>query len=200
MKREPQSDRLLASSFGVSHTTIGAWRREYSSTGKLLPVDEFKGVNGKTYRPTTIYATTPTTAARAAELLNESGDDAPGRELSPRTAEKIPLGERRERADGRNVSLPSGVKLLEGRFQDVGRKVKDASVDAIWTDPPYSLEWVEQGQWGDLGTLAARVLKSGGVLATYCGVAYLDRVIPRSAPPGSTTSGCFRSGIRGCPA
>jgi hypothetical protein len=184
MRRSRLSDRGLASIFGVSHPTIGSWRRDFTATGKVFPVDEFKGVNGKTYRPTTIYATTPTTATRAAELLNELGDDAPGRELSPRAAEKLVLGRRRERADARSVPLRGKSDIHEGRFQEAGRVVSDAGVDAIWTDPPYSLAWVDEGQWSDLGTLAARVLKPGGVLATYCGVAYLDRVIPQVCAAG----------------
>jgi ParB-like chromosome segregation protein Spo0J len=53
LKRKPQSDRLLASIFGVSHPTIGKWRREFSSTGKSLPVHEFASANGKTFRRTT---------------------------------------------------------------------------------------------------------------------------------------------------
>jgi ParB-like chromosome segregation protein Spo0J len=33
MRRRPRSDRFLASIFGVSHPTIGVWRREFSITG-----------------------------------------------------------------------------------------------------------------------------------------------------------------------
>lgn len=132
-----------------------------------------------------MYATTPITAARAAELLNALGDDAPGRELSPRAAEKILLGRRREQADAR-ILLPLRGKsqVIEGRFQEEGEGLKSDSIDLVWTDPPYSLAWVEEGQWADLGALAARVLKPGGVLATYCGVAYLDRVIPQICGEG----------------
>ncbi|QDV39558.1 DNA methyltransferase [Tautonia plasticadhaerens] len=185
MRRKPQSDRLLASIFGLAHSTIGVWRREFSSTGRCRPVGSFTSANGKTFRrPTAIYATTPVTASRAAELLNALGEDAPGRELSPRAAEKLLLGRRREQADARVVAAKGKPGVLAGRFQDLGGRIGDATVDAIWTDPPYSRAWVEDGQWADLGGLAARVLRPGGVLATYCGVAYLDRVLPQLCGAG----------------
>src|SRR4051812_3637139 len=37
MRRKSQSDRLLSGIFGVSHTCIANWRREFLSCGKLLP-------------------------------------------------------------------------------------------------------------------------------------------------------------------
>ena len=176
MRRKPQSDRLLAGVFGLSHSTIAAWRRDFCSTGRLLPVKEFKGQNGKTYRPpAAIFAHSNVAADRAARLLHELGDDAPaGRHLSPRAAGELLLGRLKERADRREYTPPSGIKLIEGRFQDVGGKVKDGSVDLIWVDPPWNREWLPQ--WADLGQFAARVLTSGGLLVTYAPVAYLDRV------------------------
>ena len=85
------------------------------------------------------------------------------------------LGKRKERADRRESTPPSGIKLIQGRFQDVGGKVKDGSVDLIWTDPPWGKDWLLQ--WAELGWFAERVLKSGGLLVSYAPVAYLDRVL-----------------------
>ena len=177
MRREPRSDKLFAAVFGVSHSTIAAWRREFCSTGRLLPVKEFKGQNGKTYRPpAAIFAHTNVAAGRAAKLLNELGDDAPpGRHISPRAAGELLLGKQKERADRREVAPPHGVKLYEGRFQDVGSKVGSTSVDLIWVDPPWGRDWLPQ--WSDLGEFAERTLKPGGLLVTYAPVAYLDHVL-----------------------
>ena len=77
MRRKPQSDRLLAGIFGVSHTCIANWRREFLACGKLLPQEEFEGKGRKYRRPAAIYAQTPVAADRAAKLLNELGEDAP---------------------------------------------------------------------------------------------------------------------------
>jgi site-specific DNA-methyltransferase (adenine-specific) len=177
LRREPRSDRFLAELFAVSHTAIANWRRGFVATGKLFPVEEFKGVNGKTYRPpTSIFSTTRAGADRAANLLRQLGPDAPaGRVISARTAGKLVLAKRKSDAARSRGPLPRGVKLIHGRFQDAGHQVDSASVDLIWCDPPWSKSWLPE--WADLGTFAMRVLKPGGVLVAYSPVAYLDRVL-----------------------
>jgi len=189
MQRKPLSDRALAAIFGVSHPTIGSWRREFEATGKLLPVEAFTSANGKTFRrPTAMYATTPASAAKASRLLIDLGDHAPGRTLSPLTAGILATKARREDVDHRAIPLkpPPRVRLHEGSFQDVGRKIKAASVDCIFTDPLYGKVWVNEGQWEDLAGLASRVLKPGGLLITYTGVSYLDRVMAALGSTGLT--------------
>lgn len=177
MRRKAQSDRSLSGIFGVSHSTIAAWRRDFCSTGRLRPAKEFLGQNGKTYRPSSIFSTTTNSANKAAKLLNELGDYTSGRTLTSRAASELVHQKRRERADARVVALPSRVTLHQGRFQSVGSRIRDGSVDIIFTDPLYSKEWVDQGQWGDLARFAERVLRPQGLLCTYAGVAYLDRVM-----------------------
>ena len=89
MKRKGQSDRLLASVFGVSHTCIANWRRELTAGGNLLPADAREGRDGKTYSArlsTAMYATTSASQAKATRLLNDLGDHAPGRTLSSLSA------------------------------------------------------------------------------------------------------------------
>jgi ParB-like chromosome segregation protein Spo0J len=176
MRRKAQSDRLLAGIFGVSHTAIANWRREFIASGKLLPQEVFEGKGRKYRRPAAIYAQTPVAADRAAKLLNELGEDAPpGKHLSARAAGELLLGKRKERADRQEISPPQGVKLFQGRFQDVGKKVGSASLDVIWTDPPWNREWLPQ--WTDLGGFAERTLRTGGLLVTYAPVAYLGPVL-----------------------
>ena len=53
--------------------------------------------------------------------------------------------------------------------------LEDDSVDLILTDPPYPKEFLHV--WGQLGEVAARVLKPGGYLATYSGQLYLTHVM-----------------------
>ena len=63
----------------------------------------------------------------------------------------LALQAKRERADEQTVrlTLPTRVRLLEGRFQDEGEKIKSGSVDCVFTDPPYGGDWLDQ--WDDLG-------------------------------------------------
>jgi DNA methylase len=187
MERAPQSDRLLASIFGLSHPTIGNWRREFAATGKLLPVEEYTSANGKTFRrPTSMYATNASSASRSARLLVEIGDDGPGRTLSPLQAGRLAMRVRRERADASSVRMPAGVRLYEGRFQEVGGKIKSGSVDVLFTDPPYDRAWLDEGHWADLGTFAARVLKPGGLLVAYSGISSLPEVMLALSSGGLT--------------
>jgi len=53
--------------------------------------------------------------------------------------------------------------------------LKNNSVDLILTDPPYSKEYLHV--WGQLGEVAARVLKPGGYLAAYSGQLYFNHVM-----------------------
>jgi 16S rRNA G966 N2-methylase RsmD len=187
MRRKPRSDRFLASIFGVSHPTIGVWRREFSLTGKCLPVDEFTSSNGKTFRrPTSMYATTASSASRAARLLDEIGDDGPGRTMTPVQAGRLAVRVRRERADACIVRPTTKVKLYEGRFQEAGARIKVGSVGVIFSDPPYSRAWLDDGQWADLATLAYRVLEPGGLLVAYAGIAFLPQVMAALSTGGLT--------------
>jgi hypothetical protein len=54
-----------------------------------------------------------------------------------------------------------------GDFREIGCKIPDASVDLIFTDPPYDRKAIEL--FDGLGEFAARVLRPGGSLITYIG-------------------------------
>jgi hypothetical protein len=83
-----------------------------------------------------------------------------------------------ERADVTVADESSGdIALWPGDFRDRGREIPDASVDLIFTDPPYPREFLPL--WSDLGALAARVLKPTGRLVAYTGALDLPEVIMR---------------------
>jgi hypothetical protein len=63
--------------------------------------------------------------------------------------------------------VPEGDPIRLGDFYELSTELKDNSVDLVFTDPPYdddSLPLYEQ-----MGEVAARILKPGGSLITYCG-------------------------------
>jgi site-specific DNA-methyltransferase (adenine-specific) len=179
LKRNPrQSNRLLAEVFGVNDKTIAAYRRELEFTADIPQLKSFVGKNGKSYRPTSIFAATPAAARMAQNLLSELGDDVPeGKHLSHRNASELISQKRRERADQKTngAPLPNQVKLHNSDFRQVGRKIKDNSADLIFTDPPFGQEFLPH--WHDLGVFAARVLKPGALFVTYAPQAYLGDVI-----------------------
>lgn len=71
-----------------------------------------------------------------------------------------------------------GVKI--GDFRNLMANLDDASVDLIFTDPPYSLDTLPL--YGDLAREAARVLKPGASLITYLGQYHLPEVLALMTP------------------
>jgi site-specific DNA-methyltransferase (adenine-specific) len=57
--------------------------------------------------------------------------------------------------------------ITTGDFREVGGSIADGTIDLIFTDPPY--DRASLPLYEDLGAFAARVLRPGGLLLTYCG-------------------------------
>lgn len=68
--------------------------------------------------------------------------------------------------------------ILEGDFRLVMPADRyESTIDCIFTDPPYPREYVDAGLYRDLAAWAARVLKPGGHLITYCNSLFMDRIM-----------------------
>jgi len=65
------------------------------------------------------------------------------------------------------LQLPGAVQLFLGDCREVLNGIPDNSIDLIFTDPPYAIEYLYLYEW--LGKFAFRVLKPGGSLITYLG-------------------------------
>lgn len=78
-------------------------------------------------------------------------------QAAKRWSEKAEAKKRRRNVDG----------LYLGDFREIGHKIPDASVDLIFTDPPYDRKAIEL--FDGLGEFAARVLRPGGSLIAYIG-------------------------------
>jgi site-specific DNA-methyltransferase (adenine-specific) len=69
------------------------------------------------------------------------------------------------------VSPPGAPDIRCGDFRVVLSDIPSGTVDAIITDPPYPREFLPL--YGDLSSVAARLLVPSGVLAVMCGQSYL---------------------------
>jgi hypothetical protein len=78
-------------------------------------------------------------------------------QAAKRDKERSEAKKRRKSVDG----------LYLGDFRKIGDKIPDASVDLIFTDPPYDRKAIEL--YDGLGEFAARVLRPGGSLIAYIG-------------------------------
>ncbi len=91
-------------------------------------------------------------------------------DLRAQRAAKIALWNANPGSDG----VP---RLLEGDMRIRGAELADASVDLIFTDPPYPK--LHLPCYSELSDLAARVLKPDGMLVSYAGQLYLPEVLRR---------------------
>jgi 16S rRNA G966 N2-methylase RsmD len=65
------------------------------------------------------------------------------------------------------TAVPAGDPIRLGDFYELSAELADASVDLIFTDPPYDEKSIPL--FGKMAEVAARVLKPGGSLVTYLG-------------------------------
>lgn len=71
-------------------------------------------------------------------------------------------------------------QIVTGDARVLAERIPDASVDLIFTDPPYPREYLPLYGW--LAQEAARVLKPGGLCITLAGHIYLNDVMRLMAP------------------
>lgn len=76
-----------------------------------------------------------------------------------------------------SLVIGDGIELRQGDFRVALADLPDASVDLVFTDPPYHAEFLPL--WTDVAVLAARALKPGRLLVTYSGNLYADEAISR---------------------
>jgi len=79
--------------------------------------------------------------------------------------------------------------VLHGDFREAGKQIADASVQLVFTDPPYDKECVEL--YGSLSVFASRVLCPGGWLLAYSGQAHLLDVMNAMSDCGLTYAWTF---------
>lgn len=72
-----------------------------------------------------------------------------------------------------NTHQPNNLIIIKNcKFQDLD--IEPNSVDLIFTDPPYTKEFLPQ--WEELAYFASRVLRSGKLMIAYCGTLWLPEV------------------------
>jgi site-specific DNA-methyltransferase (adenine-specific) len=125
----------------------------------------------------TIFVGSPRDAARAAKALQVFGDDASG-VISLRRAEvrarDARLTQLRSTKVAAKIEGPA-YELRLGDLREVWADVPDGSIDAAVVDPPYSQQFIPLFE--DVGSLLARVLKTGRLAAIYCGHVFFPEEI-----------------------
>ncbi|MFH0902263.1 MAG: class I SAM-dependent methyltransferase [Pseudomonadota bacterium] len=114
------------------------------------------------------------------ELKAEYGEDVTAKKIRYLVVKRLERVKREREAEQRAADpIPTpavpGIDLRLGDFRTVLADLPDASVDLVFTDPPYPAEYLPL--WGDLAALAARILKPGHLLVAYSGQYHLPTVM-----------------------
>ena len=83
-----------------------------------------------------------------------------------------------------NNASSNNITLLNGDFRDQSKTISDNSIDLIFTDPPYGVEYVHL--YGDLAVIAYNALREGGSLVTYVGHNAIPKIIEMMEGGGLT--------------
>jgi site-specific DNA-methyltransferase (adenine-specific) len=174
LRQQGISYRQIGQTLDISHETA-------RSTVNKLTVEQPEMITGRdgrsrpARRPSIIAKTLAesATAIEAAQLIER----LPGKVIDVRRAsrlarESVARSRSTEPVADTNVGT---VSLLFGDFRLRGAEIPDKSVDVFFTDPEYNQEFLPR--WSDLGRLASRTLKPGGLLLAYSGQSYLPQVI-----------------------
>lgn len=166
LKAEGKTLREIADAFGVDESTACRWcggsnlhTQDISATDCRVRVDPTK-------RP---LIAERVNAGESVESVASQLKVTPRRVRQIVAAETRVAGERERRRAAADLSGGT-LGIHAGDFRTAGVVVPDASVDLIFTDPPYLTNDIEAGIYADLGEFAARVLKPGGWCLSYAGL------------------------------
>ena len=173
LARRGHSNRAIAGAVGFSEAQV---RKDIAveelRTGTQLKPERTTGLDGKS-RPSRrpqVIARDDREQERAQSALAAVPDVNARRTLDVKRAERIArekTAEERRAQPVEVVTTIGDVDIRHGDFRQVLADIAPGTVDAIITDPPYPKEFWPL--YGDLGALAARLLKPNGVLAVMIG-------------------------------
>lgn len=172
------SDRAIARMVGVSPTTVGTLRREFTDkTVQNGQVDtrDYDWTQHRYLKENPDLLVGMSEASLRAikvegvlDLMEQRGS------RSPRYCQRILYQERIEANKSPAITVTEDdVEIFVGDIRTGLPQIKDSSVDLILTDPPYNYQAVIE-LYKHIASVAGRVLVDGGSLAVLCGGAHLD--------------------------
>ena len=149
------------------------------------------GIDGKTSMIAQQLASMPT--AQFEQVKSKSGEISIARVMRDWREEKT-AAKRETQKQSAIANRKSVDGLYLGDFREISGNIPDASVDLIFTDPPYDRKSIQL--YDGLGEFAARVLRPGGSLITYVGQIQLPDAVADLAKHLRYwwTCSCYHSG------
>lgn len=180
LRQKGKSYRVIGDELGISHQQ--AKNIVDSTTVNDLTVKSPEVIVGKDgkkrpARKTSISVKNLKELQKGVDCCHKAGDKLPSKAVDLKRASKISTQIENEKLRQQEVHdhKEGSIELLQGDFIEKTKEIQDSSVDMIFTDPPYDKESLYL--WGELGLLAKRVLKPGGLLISYTGALYLNQVM-----------------------
>jgi transposase len=177
------ADNWLAKILGVSTSTVRTVRSRLEGQNAIEKPSVRRGKDGKIRKAhyKRICISSPKQLARACEVIDKLPEPATAQNIDLWTAER-----RVRRAGGFRKADNTGphespsldaIKLYHCDFRDLQRKsgLLAGSVDYICTDIEYRKAWLPNVE--GLAKFGKTILRDGGVLTTYSGLAYLPEVL-----------------------
>jgi len=179
-KTSAKSAHLAADLLGTNHDYVSAAKRIEREAPELLShitegtltIPDARAIASLPQERRTKVVT------KAVQKREEEGKRVSRAVKDAISEEEVEIRKIRMEEEAKQVILPQSLRLLHTDFRSSGHgTVSDASVDLLFTDPPYHGEHLHL--WSDLASFAARVLKPGGVLLAYSGQVFLPDVLNR---------------------
>ncbi len=162
------------------------WSRSYAhrhiqgaQVARLLPIGDKPGNEAQARELVPLLDDEEAMLQVWRELRETYGDDVTAARVRGLVTKRLDRVERLREAERRRgdladlATLPADVRIEQCDFRQLG--VADASVDLIFTDPPYPREFMPL--WAELSAFAARVLKPGRLCVAYSGQMWLPEVM-----------------------
>lgn len=186
-KNDVEMERWVAEIKLRAITRIGEISRELEEAPGLR-TDKPLASNGKRSKAETLKAAgISTSAAHRAEKLAEHKEQVEayiakkaGQRQPVKYTEALAAVEHnaREQKAAEILKAPAPVYadgLHVGDFRFLAEQIADESVELVFTDPPYDSD--STPLFADAARVAARILRPGGSLLTYCGQTQLPRAL-----------------------
>jgi site-specific DNA-methyltransferase (adenine-specific) len=183
LRRTPKrNNNWLAEMLGVDSKTVKRVREDMEATREIPKLTHFEGRDEKV-RPTTyrVVANTPNELVQARDKVQHLPSSCDGKVLDVVTAKRHARQNKlRQTLQAQSKSVrpmqDKDIQLHHCRFQDLIEMVglQPATAKVVLTDFPYNKAFLPELR--DLAAFAERMLMPGGLLVTYSGHYYLDKV------------------------
>lgn len=177
LRTEGKTQKQIGDMMGVTRQSVALWLAKKNKGTNASTCDTSDHHDCRVKIPAKAKGTIAARVASGETLKQVAADYG----VTPKTASNIVKQETKQTEAKERVKAAvkklggDTVGIRHGDFRKIGDTIAGASVDMIFTDPPYDKQSVPL--YGALAGLATRVLKPGGWCLAYTGQQFLPLVL-----------------------